>query len=139
MNGLPGRSGGSAGNVLVVTNNLQLNGNSLTILANGGNGGTGQDGGDGYDGRDGRDVQNTPYQMDCNDSYFNCISVWLEKQGFKFSYVKTIKSTFHWQYKYRLYGEDGEKGSNGGDGGKGGRAGITIFYSSKMKTYNVLK
>lgn len=131
--GLPGRSGGSAGKVLLVTDSLQLNGNSFTISANGGDGSDGQHGGDGYDGKNGADVQGQPNPGTVYKAGV-CTQESLEKElrngGFRFSFYKYVVHFERFEYKFTLFGEDGQRASNGGDGGRAGRGGNHRSYET---------
>lgn len=135
--GLAGRSGGSAGNVLLVTDSLQLNGNTFTISANGGNGSNGQHGGDGYSGKNGNDVEGEPNSGTVYKAGV-CSMRELENElsdgGFSFTFYKKINHFECTEYKFRLNAENGEEASNGGDGGKAGCGGTKPFdYSFEDK------
>lgn len=108
MNGEDGEhglAGESAGNVCIKANNI-INGDKLTIIANGGNGANGQDGGDGGEGQDGYDgADGKTEPLEGTSEVINI------KEG--------------------TNGSAGKKGGNGGRaglGGEGGFGGIIDIY-----------
>lgn len=127
--GMPGEPGGPAGSFFGVA--LQVvNGEKLTITANGGLGGPGQDGGNGRNGTDGTDAKELS-QEPCetnicekkSDLCCNFISSHTssENQCFFRPSGSTcyVTETTKREYSVKIT----ENGQNGGDGGNGGRGG----------------
>ncbi|GFQ91982.1 uncharacterized protein TNCT_143661 [Trichonephila clavata] len=135
-NGIPGNPGGSGGAFFGIAERI-VNGESLTISANGGGGGSGQGGGYGYKGSDGTSPS-APSDFYCKGDY-------REIKGFRsqrLDYFFVRGDCFgmgaareclpdRCLCKYKMFGTSGERGGKGGQGGRGGKGGhpgnITIF------------
>lgn len=134
--GLPGKSGHSAGNFLGVGSEF-FNPSGLTISANGGTGGNGQDGGNGSKGKDGSDAEAyKDFEATKTDSLGREIDVKkYEPNGIQDGNERVLSSKIKKQ-DYKRAGTSGMKGGSGGKGGKGGlggESGIVEISSIKIK------
>ncbi|GFY49028.1 uncharacterized protein TNIN_391941 [Trichonephila inaurata madagascariensis] len=135
-NGLPGYPGGSGGAFFGIAERI-VNGERLTVAANGGRGGSGQGGGFGYQGKDGTSPS-APSDLRCSDDYreikgFRCQRLdYFFNRGECFGMGATRECLpDRCLCKYKMFGTSGERGGKGGQGGRGGKGGypgsITIF------------
>lgn len=127
--GTSGVSGNCGGNFVGLGNKF-LNGESLTISANGGDGQNGGDGGDGGDGENGLYADKYQLSIDCLDN--ECTREGTDKQ----TLANTgVPHTFRCLLVFSKYtgtrychfivkGEKGRPSGNGGNSGAGGRPGI---------------
>lgn len=123
--GLPGEPGG----LFFGIGDRFINGDKLTIAANGGNGGTGQDGTNGENGRDGKPPLLRSCPGFCENGMNNglaCLEIcqYYVRKRWEFLPIDNSYSRMVYSCGISRAGEEGTQGEDGGNGGAGGKGGF---------------